>query len=289
MKKILLIDANLLLFRSFYAAQAISKIPGNMPTHLFFNTFFELFKVENPDYVFFAFDGFSKTWRHQKFEQYKAGRIKAPNELYIQKDVIREILNSLNLKHLAKDTDEADDLIATLTEKYKNENEILILSEDRDLLQLIDKNVTIIQKNTNKEVNAKYKKINDKNFFSIYNFYPNQVVDYKGIAGDSSDNLLGIKGIGPKTATNLLSKYKTLEGIYDNINELSQKQKNMFLENKECSFMCKELATLNKNVNLDLNLKSLEVLVANFKSEKAIETLNKYSLKKIIDTINKLH
>ncbi|MBR4025385.1 MAG: hypothetical protein IKJ03_00340 [Mycoplasmataceae bacterium] len=115
MKTILLIDANLLLFKSFYAATKINPNPNNLPAHLFFITFLEILKAEKPDYVFLAFDGIGKTKRHEEFEQYKSGRTKAPDELYKQKEIIREILDVMNLKHLSKNGDEADDLIATLT------------------------------------------------------------------------------------------------------------------------------------------------------------------------------
>ena len=287
MKTILLIDANLLLFKSFYAATKINPNPNNLPTHLFFITFLEILKAEKPDYVFFAFDGIGKTKRHEEFEGYKLGRTKAPDDLYKQKEIIRDILDVMNLKHLSKNGDEADDLIATLTNKYKDNNRILILSEDKDLLQLVDKNVSIIQKNKSK-INERYKKINLDNFYEIYNFYPHQVIDYKGMAGDSSDNLPGIKGVGPKTSIQLLSKYNNLEGIYENLDNLSEKQKEIFLKNKEYAFMCKKLAKLNTSVDIDFDLESLKFNNNNFQNEKMFNILENFKLKKIIEIIRKI-
>ncbi|MBD5423159.1 MAG: 5'-3' exonuclease [Mycoplasma sp.] len=288
MKKILLIDGNLLLFRSFYAGQTISKELSNIGVHLFFNSFFEIFKSEDPTYVFFAFDAFGPTKRHEEFEQYKAGRIKAPKELYDQKEIICEILSTMKFKHFSKIGDEADDLIASISHKYKDNNKISIFSEDKDLLQLIDDNVDVIVKNKNKNINSKYIKINNENFYGMFNFFPYQIIDFKGIAGDNSDNLPGIKGIGSKQAINLLNKYKTLEGIYENIDQLTKKQKELFLANKSESMLCKKLATLNKFVEIDFDLDEMLVSLDNLKNDNVYNVLNKYQLKRILNIINNL-
>lgn len=288
MKKFLLIDANLLLFRSFYAAQAINQNNlGNLPAHLFFNTFIEIIKNELPDYVFFAFDAFGKTKRHEIFDQYKAGRTKAPDELYEQKKLIRSLLDTMELTNLDQIGDEADDLIATICNKYKNDNIINILSEDRDLLQLVDKNVNIVIKNKDKSINDKYIKITIDNFYNKFQFNPNQVTDYKAIAGDMSDNLKGIKGIGPKSTIELLKKYQHLENIYENINELKEKQKLLFLENKDNAFLCKKLATLNI-VNINIEQDALSFNINNLKKENIINQLEKCNLRKISSIIKNL-
>ncbi len=288
MKKILLVDANLLMFRSFYAAQAISKTPSNMPTHLFFTSLLEMIKEQKPNNVFLAFDAHAKTKRHEEFEDYKAGRIKPPEELYKQKEIINEILDVMKLTWFSIPGDEADDIIATICEKFKNNNEILIMSEDRDLFQLIDLNVSMIIKNKNKDVKAKYEKISVDNFYSKFNYLPNQVTDYKGIAGDSSDNLIGVKGIGPKTAIDLLSKYKSLEGIYENLDKLSEKQKNAFITNKDNSFMCKKLATLNRFVELNITLENGLIVSENFNNNDVNNVLEKYNLKRVMDLVKTL-
>lgn len=288
MKKVLLIDGNLLLFRSFYAAQAINLDSQNMTTHLFLTSFLELFNIEKPEYVFFAFDAHGPSKRHQEFADYKAGRRQAPIEIFQQKDLITKILDVMNLKWYEKVGDEADDLIATITNKYKNENEILIFSEDKDLLQLVDKNVRVIVKNKNKTEKAKYRKISEDNFYSIFQYHPYQVIDYKGIAGDNSDNLIGIKGIGHKQAIDLLSKYQNLENIYANLDQLKPKQKELFTNNKCQAMMCKKLATLNLNVDLDFDINQMKVLIDQITSNNVQEILNKYQLKRILNLLNKL-
>lgn len=288
MKRILLIDANLLLFRSFYAAYAINQSSQNMTTHLFFTSFLELFISEKPDYVFFAFDAHGPSKRQEEFPEYKAGRKKAPIEIFQQKNIITKILETMNLKWFEKVGDEADDLIATLTNKYKYENEILIFSEDKDLLQLVDNNVQIIIKNRNKNDNAKYMKINSQNFYNIFNYHPFQVIDYKGIAGDNSDNLSGIKGIGNKQAIALLEQYKNLENIYANLDHLKPRQKELFLNNKDQAMMCKRLATLNSDVDININIEELKASVENMTSNQVKNILEENQLKRILNLINKL-
>lgn len=290
MKKILLVDGNLLLFRSFYAAQAIVKDqPINMGIHLFFNTFLEIFKKANYEYVFFAFDAIGPTWRHNEYDQYKSGRKKAPEDLYKLKEIIFEILNIMKISFAALTGDEADDLIATLCVRYKKDFFIDIFSEDKDLLQLIDNNVDIIMKNKDKSIKDKYAKISIDNFYSIFNFYPEQIVDYKSIAGDNSDNLPGITGIGPKQTIDLLRRYKNIENIYLNIGHLSPKQQELFSKNKEQALLCKKLATLNTNVNISNNLDDMLVKIENIKNDNVFNILNKYYLKKIWNIISNLN
>ncbi len=287
-KKILLVDANLLMFRSFYAAYAINKNPSNMPMHLFFSSLFESIKVEQPSYLFLAFDAYGKTKRHDEYPEYKAGRQKAPDALYEQKEKILKVLDQMNIFYFSQIGDEADDLIATLTNKFKNEYEIVILSEDKDLLQLVDNNVCVKQKNRDKKLNQKYIKINNENFYDIFSFYPNQVVDYKGIAGDNSDNLIGIKGVGPKTTIELLSKYQTLENIYSNLNELSSKQQETFLKFKDQALLCKKLATLNENVDMDIELNQLLINENNFYNQQVFDLLENFGLNKILNMLKNL-
>ncbi len=290
MKKILLVDGNLLLFRSFYAAQIIVKsTPINMGIHLFFNSFFEILKKENYQYVFFAFDAIEPTWRHKEYEQYKSKRKKAPEDLYKLKEIIFQILEIMKISFNAINGDEADDLIATLCVRYKNNFLIDIFSEDKDLLQLVDNNVNIIMKNKDKNTKDKYTKINVDNFYSIFNFYPKQIIDYKSIAGDNSDNLPGITGIGPKQTIDLLKKYTNIENIYSNIDQLNPKQQELFIKNKEQALLCKKLVTLNTKVNIYNDLDDMLIKIENIKNDNVINILNKYYLKKIVNIISNLN
>lgn len=285
MSKILLIDGNLLLFRSFYASYSFNKNANNLPTHLFFTSIFEVIRQEKPSYIFVAFDAHAKTKRHEIYNEYKSGRISPPPEIYNQKKIITKLLEQAKIKWFEKPGDEADDLIATLCTKYCDKNRIIIFSEDKDLYQLIDTNIEILIKDKQKK--NTYKKLDNNNFFNELNFYPNQVVDFKAIAGDSSDNLKGIKGIGNKTAIELLNKYKTLDGIYENMEKLTNSQKEKFIESKTTAYLCKQLATLNRFVILDFDLEQLKFDFSNLKSDNFISELKLQNLNNLIQQIQK--
>ena len=181
----------------------------------------------------------------------------------------------MKISFAALSGDESDDLIATLCIRYKNDFIIDIFSEDKDLLQLIDNNVNIIMKNKDKNIKDKYAKINMDNFYTIFNFYPKQILDYKSIAGDNSDNLPGITGIGPKQTIDLLQRYENIENIYLNIDQLTPKQQELFNKNKEQALLCKRLATLNTNVNMSNDLDDMFIKIENIQNEEVVNVLNK--------------
>lgn len=286
MNKILLVDGNLLLFRSFYAAYAFNKEVNNLPTHLFLTSLLEVIKQEKPDFIFVAFDAHGKTKRHEMYKDYKAGRTSPPPSIYEQKKIILNLLDLAKIKWFEQIGDEADDLIATIATKYSNNNKIVIFSEDKDLMQLIEPGIEILIKDR-KNKSKSYIKINNENFFDIFNLYPYQIPDFKGIAGDSSDNLKGIKGIGEKTAIQLLAKYKNLENIYENIDQLSQIQKNKFIESKEDAFMCKNLALLNRLVFLNFKLDDFKFEFNNLNTSIFLDQLKKYNLNKLFSLLTK--
>ncbi|MGL6124996.1 MAG: 5'-3' exonuclease [Metamycoplasmataceae bacterium] len=260
--KLLLVDGNLLLFKSFYATlYATNKLVtkdgiDTSAVHTFILSLIKVIETYKPTHCFIAFDAGRKTKRHDIYEDYKAGRIQAPIEIFEQKKIILEILDVMKITHMDMDGYEGDDLIASLATKFSNKNQILVWSEDQDLLQLIDDNVSIIVKdNKSKQFMLK----NIENFKSLHGFEHYQIPDFKGISGDSSDNLPGIKGIGPKGAIDLLNRYQTLENIYKNISELSPSQQEKFIASKDTAFMCKELAKLEMFLNIKIELDELKM------------------------------
>ena len=279
MKKILLIDGNLLLFRSFYAATVIDKNPSNLPTHLFFKSMLEAIDNEKPHYLFVAFDAHAKTKRHEVFDQYKAGRQKPPEAIYQQKKLITQLLDLAKIKQFENPGDEADDLIATLTKQYVNDHQIVIFSEDKDLLQLVQPNVEVLVKN--KKDKKTYIKINQTNFQDFYQINPQQIVDYKAIAGDMSDNLKGVKGIGDKTAISLINQFGSLENIYQNLDQLTKLQQDKFNHSKTDAFLCKSLAQLNCDVTLSFNLEELKFSYFNFLNDQFLNLLETNGLKNL--------
>ncbi|VEU78922.1 5'-3' exonuclease, exo domain of DNA polymerase I [Metamycoplasma arthritidis] len=249
--KILVIDGTYLAYRSYFATTYKGVVMANQEGTLtnavfgFFNTLLTLIKMQKVTHVFVAFDSKIKTFRHELFSGYKATRQKAPSDFYVQLNFIQQILDALNITNFYKDGFEADDIIAKVVSIF-SEDEILIHSADQDLNQLINPNVAIIKKN-NKGV---YFELNANNFGEYYDFLPSQVIDYKALVGDSSDNFKGVPGIGPKSAAGLLHEYGTLENIFANIESIKPALKAKIEANKEEALRDKYLATLRTDFEI---------------------------------------
>ena len=196
MKKIILVDGNNLLFRSFYATAyqgVIMKNSKGFPTNAlygFINMMNKIIKEENPNYIMVAFDK-GKTFRHDKYEDYKAGRAEMPDELKLQFPKAKEVLETMGIKHFEIDNYEADDIIGTLAKRVDEEDEFIatIISSDKDLLQLISDEVTVKLLKQNDSI-----MMTRDEFFKTYQTEPKRMVDLKALMGDSSDNIPGVKG-----------------------------------------------------------------------------------------------
>lgn len=211
---------------------------------LMMETCFKIKKTGNYDYCLIAFDYGKKTFRHETFEDYKAGRKSMPLELVSQMPLIQESLKLMGYNVLSKEGIEADDLIGSFC-KLMDEDEVNvdIYSSDKDMLQLVNQfnSVHLIKSGlTDIQINtlANFAELN-------YGLTPSQIPDFKGIVGDSSDNLSGVKGIGLKTGVKLLTKYQTLENIYTHLDELTPVNQNKFKEYEKNAYMCKQLATID--------------------------------------------
>ena len=261
MSKIALIDGNSLMFRSYYA----TAYTGNLmktSTGIFTNALFGFCNMftkiveENYDYIFVAFDAGKKTFRHQQYDEYKGGRKPLPDELRMQIPIIKDYLDTLPIKHYETFDFEADDLIASTSTLFNENDEVFVITGDKDLLQLVNSNITVLL--TKKGI-QELDDYNKNNFKEKMGFEPLQILDYKGLVGDSSDNLPGIKGVGEKTAIKLINQYNSLEGIYENINELTGKTKELFVSGEEQAKKCKYLATLRKDAPLPFDKEELKV------------------------------
>ena len=256
MNKIILVDGNNLLFRSYYATAYNGNFMNNskgFPTNAIFgfvNMMNKIIKEENPKYIIVAFDK-GKTFRHEKYKGYKDGRTETPKELKMQFPVAKQILTAMGIKYYEIDNYEADDIIGTFA-RYCDEEEGFIgtiISSDKDLLQLITKDVDI------KLLKQKdYIRYNDKNFKTDWGIDPINIIDLKALMGDPSDNIPGVKGIGEKTALKLLHEYKTLDGIYENIGKIKGKLKEKLETDKENAYYSYELATIVKDVDMEIGL-----------------------------------
>ena len=286
MKKIILVDGNNLLFRSFYATAyqgVIMKNSKGFPTNAlygFINMMNKIIKEEKPNYIMVAFDK-GKTFRHDKYEDYKAGRAAMPDELKMQFPEAKKVLDTMGIKHFEIDNYEADDIIGTLAKRVDEEDEFIatIISSDKDLLQLISDEVVVKLLKQNDSI-----LMNREEFRKTYQVDPIRMIDLKALMGDASDNIPGVKGIGEKTAISLLSKYGSLDGVYENIDNISGKTKEKLENDKESAYKSFDLATIYREVPIDFQLEDCKYMgfkPVEFKKE--LEELEFYSLLKKID------
>ena len=245
-KRAIIIDGNSLFFRAYYAIKANMSADG-MATNAIYGFLSMLYKSINdfsPDYIAVAFDLGGKTFRHKKFDDYKANRRKTDDALLMQIPVIKEILAAMNIKILQKKTFEGDDIIGSFARFVESDDvEVIIISGDKDMFQLISDNTKIAY---TKRGISNIDIYDIQKFEDEYNFAPKHFIDYKAIMGDSSDNYKGVKGIGDKGARNLVTKYQTIENIYQNIDEISGKTKLALENSKMQAFMGKELAKIGR-------------------------------------------
>ena len=280
MKKIILIDGNNLMFRSYYATAYTGNVMKNskgFPTNALYGFVGMMNKIiheEKPEYVAVAFD-IGKNFRKQKYETYKDGRSETPDELKQQMPIAREILNAMGIQYFEMEPYEADDIIGTFAKMCEEDPEYaaLIVSSDKDLLQLISDETEV------KLLKQKdYVRYNKKNFKEDWGFEPIRMIDYKALAGDPSDNIPGVKGIGDKTAINLLTQYETIEDIYEHIDEIKGKMKEKLEADKENAFISKEIATIYRDVPLNVCLDDVIYKGPDFVSlNKIYEDLEFYS------------
>ena len=259
MEKIILVDGNNLLFRSYYATAYNGNFMKNskgFPTNALFgfsNMINKMILEEKPTYILVAFDK-GKTFRHEKYSEYKAGRIEMPDELRLQFPIAKKLLELMGIKYYEIENYEADDIIGTFSKFCDNTKYTgTIISSDKDLLQLITDSVDI------KLLKSKdYIRYNPESFYEEYKIKPINIIDLKSLMGDSSDNIKGVKGIGEKTALKLLQEYKTLNGIYENIDKISGKTKEKLIDGKNDAYISYELATIVTNVPIEISIDDIK-------------------------------
>lgn len=286
MKKIVMVDGNNLLFRSYYATAYTGNFMKNskgVPTNGLFglaNMINKIIDEEKPEYLLVAFDK-GKTFRHDKYDFYKDGRAETPDELKMQFPLAKEMLTKMGIKYYEIDNYEADDIIGTFS-KYcdipNDEYEGLIVSSDKDLLQLISKEVEM------KLLKSKdYIRYNLDSFKEEWGIDPINIIDLKALMGDSSDNIPGVKGIGEKTALKLLKEYKTLDGVYENIDKIKGSTHDKLVSDKDNAYMSYEIATIYRDVPLEINIDDIKYLGPQDDLADMYKELEFYSLLKNID------
>ncbi|HID1350320.1 TPA: DNA polymerase I [Staphylococcus argenteus] len=287
MNKLVLIDGNSLSFRAFYALPLLSNKAGihTNAVYGFAMLLEKILKEEKPDHFLVAFDAGKTTFRHEKYSEYKGGRQKTPPELSEQFPYIRQLLDAYHIKRYELDNYEADDIIGTLSkEADKAGFQTIIITGDRDLTQLATDNVTIyytkkgvtdVDHYTPEFISEKYNGLT-----------PSQIIDMKGLMGDSSDNIPGVAGVGEKTAIKLLNQFNTVEGVYEHLEEVSGKKLKEKLENsKEDALMSKELATINVDSPIEVSLEDTLMTNQNNQQEK-IELFKKLEFKQLLGDLD---
>ena len=288
-KTLILIDGHALAFRQFFALERTAmKNSENQPTwavYGFFKAIFDLLVKIHPDFIAVAFDVGRRTFRVEKYEDYKAQREAMPDSLRSQIGIICEGLNAFDIPIYTKEGFEADDVIGTISRiASENGHNTLILTGDQDSFQLIDKEgtVKVLIPTKGELVEYDWSKVYEK-----LGVYPNQITDYKGLRGDTSDNIPGVRGIGEKTAQKLLNRYPTLEAVLadcENIPEKSVKQK--LCEGKEIAVLSKDLATIIRNVDINFDIETASVTLPSLdKVSDFLRRMQFYTFIKNIDRI----
>ena len=294
-KKLIIIDANAVIHRAFHALPPLSTKGGELVNAIygFLLVFLKAIKEFEPDFIVATFDYPAPTFRHKRYKLYKATREKAPQELYDQISKIKEVLNTFNVKVLEKQGFEADDLIGTVAKQAKRKQispkiETIIITGDLDALQLVDENTKVyaLRKGVKDTVLYDEEKVKEK----MQGLSAEQVVDYKALRGDPSDNIPGVTGIGEKTATDLLLRFKSLDNIYEelrnNTAEMNDKVKEKLESQKDQALISKMLAEINRDVPVDFDLEDCRW--GGYDEEKVIKMFESYGFKTLINRLPKV-
>lgn len=292
--KLLLVDGSALLHRAYHAYPPLTSKSGQVVgavygvASMLYSTLVEVV----PSHVMVAWDLPKPTFRHEKYVGYKAQRPKADQEMVLQIPIVKSVIEAMGILQSEVEGYEADDIIGTLATKFSNpkfsnsqiDTEVIVLTGDQDTMQLVNEHVSILTPPKGKLPAKMYgvDEVREK-----YGVVPDQIVDYKALIGDVSDNIPGVAGVGPKTAANLLKTFETLERIYRDIKEVQlhfgEIVAKRLMDGKESAFMSQELSRIVVDVPLDIRLESMEYL--DVKSDLLKNTLEELGFKSLVRRI----
>jgi len=288
MKRLILIDGNALIHRAFHALPPLKTKKGKIVNAVygFSSILFRIIQELEPDYLIATFDLAGPTFRDLEYQGYKAKRVKPPQELYDQIPLIKKLVKALFIPIYEKKGFEADDLIGTIVQKVKDKKiKVIIVTSDLDVLQLVNKQTEIytLKKGIKDTVVYDQKAVKER-----YGLLPRQIIDYKGLKGDPSDNIIGVPGIGEKTAIDLIKKFGNLEKLYQksSINTLNPKLQARLLEYQDQAFFSRYLVTIKKDVPIDFNLRKWQLEKKN--RTKTIKLLEKLEFKSLIKRLSRI-
>ena len=290
--RFLAIDANAIIHRAFHAYPSTLQTEDGIQVNALYGftvMLLSALKSFEPKYVLCSFDTHEPTFRHVEYMDYKATRAPTDQSLIDQFPLVEEILKAFNIPVLKKDGFEADDILGTIAKyvssgKWSGENlELYILSGDRDLLQLVNEKVKVCLPSGSFKNLLAYDREGTYRYLGLY---PEQLVDFKAIAGDPSDNIPGVKGVGEKTALQLLGEYGDFDGIYKNLSNIKPRQTKLLLEGIEQAELSGRLARIEQEVGLDIALGS--ALLRDFNKKKVLEVFKKFSFKSLISRLDEI-
>lgn len=281
-KKIVLIDGHSILNRAYYGVPDLSNSEGlhTNAVYGFLNIMLKILEEEKPDYLAVAFDVNEPTFRHKMYKEYKGTRKPMPEELREQVPVIQEVLKAMEVPVIKQGGYEADDILGTLAKKAQAEGmEVSLVSGDRDLLQLASDKILIRIPKT-KRGGTEIENYHTEDVVEKYGIAPEQVIDMKGLMGDTADNIPGVPGIGEKTAGKILAVFPTIEEAYERIEEVEPKRARELLRaNKELAMLSKELATIKTDCDVEFSFEAAKY--ENLFTEEAFEWIKKLELKSL--------
>lgn len=282
--KLIVIDGNSLINRAFYALPLLTTKQGVFTNAVygFVSMLHRLVEDENPDYLAVAFDKSAPTFRHKVYKEYKGHREKSPEEMKAQIPLLKQVLEAMKIYFIDKEGYEADDLLGTLCKRTEDlDLETLIVTGDKDLLQLINPNTKVLL--TRKGI-SQQELFDEQEVENTLGIKVSQVIDFKALTGDKSDNIPGVPGVGKKTAEKLLKEYDTLEGILENISDISGKKiAERLATYKEDAKRSKKLVTIVKDVPITLELEKMAGF--NLKTQESIKLLTELEMKTLVKRI----
>ncbi|XOB42063.1 MAG: 5'-3' exonuclease [Candidatus Nealsonbacteria bacterium] len=295
-KRLIIIDSNSLIHRAYHALPPLTTKKGELVNAVygFILVFLKALKEFQPDFIAACFDLPGPTFRHKKFKEYKAKRPPTPEELYQQIPKVKEILRGFNVPIFEKEGFEADDIIGTISKLAPKkqiipEIETLILSGDLDILQLVDKNTKVytFKKGLKDTIIYDEKAVKER-----YSLSPSQLIDFRALKGDSSDNIPGVIGIGEKTAIQLIKLFGSLENLYREIKEETGRAKEIkpaikerLIKYKEQAFFSKMLSEIRKDAPIDFNLKKCQW--KGYIKEKLVQILRNFEFYSLLEKLPK--
>lgn len=282
-EKIVLIDGHSIINRAFYGVPDLSNKEGLHTNGIFgfVNILFKILEEEKPDYLTVAFDVKQPTFRHEMYKEYKGTRKGMPQELHEQVPVLKELLTAMGIKIMELPGYEADDLLGTVAKRSEAKDmDVLVVSGDRDLLQIVTDKIRVCIPKT-KRGTTEYENYYTKDVQEKYGLLPLQIIELKALMGDSSDNIPGVPGIGEKTATAILQQYGTVENAHDHLEEIKPKRaKENFEAHYDMAVMSRKLATIEINAPYEYDWESARV--GNIFTKEAYEICRKLELKKLM-------